>query len=409
MNFSFYIAKRYLFSKKNRNAINIISGISVAVLAVATAAIIIVLSSINGFGLLIDEQISSYAPDLKIEVVKGKTFTVNTEKFSEIKKLKNIRYFSEIIEENVLLKYDNKQTICTVKGVPGDYGKKFNLKNTLRDGIFKISGKSLNYVVLGGGIAYNLSIYIESGKAVSLWTPNRKKVNMLNPEQAFNRINLIPSGIIAIDNDFDLKYVLTSDKVVRKITDRDSSTVSSVEILAKNKDEIETLKTKIENILGDDYTVKDVYEQFDVYRVMKSERLAAFIIMLFITLIASFSIIGSVTMLIIEKRRDIFTLMSMGTSIKKLKHIFFTEGWLISFSGAAIGIILGALICYAQQKYGFVTFPSDGMYIVDAYPIDLKISDFILTFFSVMILGTLISLYPARKLTEEFIKETPFA
>ena len=409
MNFSFYIAKRYLFSKKNRNAINIISGISVAVLAVATAAIIIVLSSINGFGLLIDEQISSYAPDLKIEVVKGKTFTVNNEKFSEIKKLKNIRYFSGIIEENVLLKYDNKQTICTVKGVPDDYGKEFNLQNTLRDGIFKTSGKSLNYVVIGGGIAYKLSIYIESGKAVSLWTPNRKKVNMLNPEQAFNRISLIPSGIIAIDNDFDLKYVLTSDKVVRKITDRDSSTVSSVEILAKNKDDIETLKTDIENILGNDYIVKDVYEQFDVYRVMKSERLAAFIIMLFITLIASFSIIGSVTMLIIEKRRDIFTLMSMGTSIKKLKHIFFTEGWLISFSGAAIGIILGALICYAQQKYGFVTFPSDGMYIVDAYPIDLKISDFILTFFSVMILGTLISLYPARKLTEEFIKETPFA
>ncbi len=409
MTVSLYIAKRYLFSKKNRNAINVISGISVAVLAVATAAIIIVLSSINGFGLLIDEQISSYAPDLKIEVLKGKTFNINNESFSEIKKLKNIKYFSGIIEENVLLKYDNKQTICTVKGVPEDYGKEFHLKNTLRDGIFKTSGKSLNYVVIGGGIAYKLSIYIESGKAVSLWTPNRKKVNMLNPEQAFNRISLIPSGIIAIDNDFDLKYVLTSDKVVRKITDRDRSTVSSVEILAKNKNKIETLKAEIEKILGTDYIVKDVYEQFDVYRVMKSERLAAFIIMLFITLIASFSIIGSVTMLIIEKRRDSFTLMSMGMSIKKLKHIFFTEGWLISFSGAAIGIILGALICYAQQKFGLVTFPSDGMYIVDAYPIDLKISDFILTFFSVMILGTLISLYPARKLTEEFIKETKFA
>lgn len=405
MNLSLYIAKRYLFSKKNRNAINIISGISVAVVAVATAAIIIVLSSINGFGLLIDEQISSYAPDLKIQVVKGKTFNLNSEQFLKIKKLPAIKYFAGISEENILLKYDNKQTICTVKGIPDDYENNFNLHKALRDGIFKISGKTLNYAVIGGGIAYKLGISVETGKSVSIWTPNRQKINLLNPEQAFNRINLIPAGIISIDSDFDLKYILTSVKVVRKITNRDSSTVSYAEILAENPEQIESLKSKIQNILGDDFTVKDVYEQFDVYKVMKSERLAAFIIMLFITLIASFSIIGSVTMLIIEKRRDLFTLMSMGASEKKINRIFFIEGWLISFSGALIGIISGALICWAQQKYGLVTFPSDGMYIVDAYPVHMKISDFILTFFSVMSLGTLISLYPATKLKSAFIKD----
>jgi len=404
MKLSLFIAKRYLFSKKNRNAINIISGISVAVVAVATAALIIVLSSINGFGLLIDKQISSYAPDLKIQPVKGKTFNVNSEKIAEIKQLKEIKYFAEIVEENVLLKYGNKQSICTVKGIPDDYDANFNLQKTLREGIFKTSGKTLNYIVIGGGIAFRLGISAETEKSVSLWTPNRKKTNLLNPEQAFNRISLIPAGIISIDSDFDLKYVLTSKKVVRKITNRDSLTANYAEILVKNPNQIEELKSKIRNISGNEFTVKDIYEQFDVYKVMKSERLAAFIIMLFITLIASFSIIGSVTMLIIEKRRDLFTLMSMGANDNKIKNIFFIEGWLISFSGALIGIILGALICFAQQKFGFITFPSDGMYIVEAYPIDMKYSDFILTFFSVMFLGTLISIYPARRLQSEFIK-----
>ncbi len=405
MNFSLYIAKRYLFSKKNRNAINIISGISVSVVAVATAAIVIVLSSINGFGTLIDQQISSYAPDLKIQSIKGKSFKINNAKFFKIKNLKDVKYFAEITEENVLLKYDNKQTICTVKGIPNDYETFFNLKSALRDGIFKTSGKNLNFAVIGGGIAYKLGISCETGKFVSIWVPNRKKINLLNPEQAFNRISLIPAGIISVDSEFDLKYLLTSNKAVRKITDRDSSTVSSIEILADKKELIEPLKSKIEAILGNDYTVKNIYEQFDVYKVMKSERLAAFIIMLFITLIASFSIIGSVTMLIIEKRRDIFTLLSMGATIKRLKQIFFIEGWLISFSGAFVGIILGLIICLAQQQFGFVTFPSDGMYIVEAYPITLKFSDFILSFLSVMSLGTLISLYPAIKLKSEFIKE----
>ncbi len=404
MNISFYIAERYLFSKKNRNAVNIISGISVAVVAVASAALIIVLSSINGFGSLIDEQISSYAPDLKIESVKGKTFKTDNNNFRKIKNLKHLKYFAEISEENVLLKYGEKQIICTVKGIPEDYGKYFNLKKTLRKGIFKTHGKNLNYAAVGGGIAYKLGIYPETQKALSLWVPDRKNISILNPEKSFNKVTLIPSGIISVDADFDLKYILTDLALVRKITDRDNATVSYTEILADKPENIEPLKKEITGILGNGFTVKNVYEQFDVYKVMKSERLAAFIIMLFITLIASFSIIGSVTMLIIEKRKDIFTLLSMGADIKTIKKIFFFEGWLISLSGTIIGISAGAIICFAQQKFGFVTFPSDGMYIVDAYPVVMKFSDFIQTFIAVMLLGTLISMYPAVKLKSEFAK-----
>lgn len=400
MNIPFFIAKRYLFSKKNRNAINVISGISVLVVAVSTAALVIVLSSINGFGKLIDDQITVFAADLKIEPKTGKTFSVNTEKFKQVKQLKQVKYFAETLEDNILLKYGEKQLICTVKGIPTDYEEAYNLDTAIVYGIFKTLGKSLNYAVIGNGISYNLGISVESGESISLWIPNRKSVNILNPGNSFNKINLVPSGIITLDVEFDMKYIFTDLNLVRNFTDRDSATVSSVEILVAKGNDIGLLKEKIQNILGNDYLVKDLYEQFDVYRVMKSERLAAFIIMLFIIFIASFSIIGSVTMLIIEKKDDIFTLLSLGSSIKMIRRLFFSEGWLITILGALIGIFLGGLISYAQLKFGIVTFPSDGNYIVQAYPIELKTTDFILSFFSVSIVGFFISLYPASKIKQ---------
>ncbi len=398
MNVPFFIAKRYLFSKKNRNAINIISGISVMVVAVSTAALFIVLSSINGFGKLIDEQISTYAPDLLILPAKGKTFTIDNERFETIKKLNGIKYFAEINEDNILLKHNNRQLICRIKGVPESYGKAFGIDTTVHYGIYKTHGNTQTFAVFGAGIAYELGISVETGETVSVWIPNRKKILIHNPEQSFNTINVFPAGVISLDVEFDAKYIISSVDVVRKLADRDSSVVSSIELLTENNKNIHDLKTQVREILGDDYIVKDLHEQFDVYRVMKSERLAAFIIMLFIILVASFSIIGSVTMLIIEKKEDIFTLQSMGTRLKSIKKVFFTEGILISLTGALLGIILGGLISLAQQHFGFITFPADGNYIVEAYPVDVKTIDFVLTFFSVMFVGSLISLYPAMKI-----------
>ncbi|MCF6366385.1 MAG: ABC transporter permease [Bacteroidales bacterium] len=398
MNFPFFIAKRYLFSKKNRNAINIISGISVLVVAVSTAALIIVLSSINGFGKLIDEQISTFAPDLLLLPAKGKVFNTDNSSFDKIKKIDGIKYFAEINEDNILLKHNDRQLICRIKGVPEDYGKVFGIDTTVYYGVYKTHGNKQNFAVIGAGIAYEMGISVESGETVSLWIPNRKKIRIHNPEQSFNVVNVLPAGVISLDAEFDAKYLISSSRVVRQLTKRDSSEYSSVEILVDNESLIQEIKRRIENILGEKAIVKDKQEQFDVYRVMKSERLAAFIIMLFIVLIASFSIIGSVTMLIIEKKEDIFTLQSMGTKLKSIKRIFFTEGILISFTGAFLGIIFGGLISLGQEYFGFVTFPSDGNYIVEAYPIDVNTADLLLTFISVMFVGTLISLYPAMKL-----------
>lgn len=398
MNIPFYIAKRYLFSKKNRNAINIISGISVLIVAISTAALIIVLSSINGFGKLIDEQISTYAPDLLIKSKKSKVFDIKNSKFEKIKKDSLIKYFAEVTQENVLIKHNNRQLICIIKGVGKDYGKQFGIDEAINYGTYKTHGNAHNYVIIGSGIAYSLGISIETGELVSVWSPNRKSIQINNPEQSFNTINLIPTGVISLDSEFDSNFIISSNKVVRKLSQRSESKVSSIEILIRDKEKIQELKFKIKNILGKEFAVKDLHEQFDVYRVMQSERLAAFIIMLFIILVASFSIIGSVTMLIIEKKEDIFTLQSMGSTLLNIKKLFFIEGVLISFTGIIAGLFLGAIVSLGQEYFGFVTFPSDGNYIVEAYPVVVNYKDFILTFISVMIVGALISLYPAMKI-----------
>ncbi len=375
------------------------------VVAVSVAALIIVLSSINGFGKLIDEQISTFAPDLKIEIKKGKTFSVSDSIFRKIMHLPGISVCEEVLEDNVLMKYGNRQLICIVKGVSEHYQKTYGLGNALNQGIYKTHGKNLNYGVLGAGVAYNLSVSTESGETVSLWIPNRKNIKILNPSQSFNKINLLPSGVISLDADFDSKYVLTSLALVRAFTDRDSTVVSSLEIITFENTDIQKIKAEIKSILGENYSVKDLFEQFEVYKVMKSERLATFIIMLFIILIASFSIIGSGTMLIIEKKADIYTLMSLGATLKTIRLIFFIEGLLITIAGTITGLILGGLLSFAQQKFEIVTFPSDGSYIVDAYPIDVNSPDFVYTFFSVFIIGTVLSLYPALKIKTKHIFE----
>jgi ABC-type lipoprotein release transport system permease subunit len=401
MRLSYYIAKRYLFSKGNRNAINIITGISVLVVSVSVSALIIVLSSINGFGKLINEQISIYAPDLRIEASRGKTFKFETGVIQNLKAIPGITSLEEVLEDNILVKYEDRQLICTVKGVSENYSEIYPIKESITQGVFKTEGDFLNYCVLGAGIAYQLGVSVMSGQSISIWIPNRKQTNILNPIGSFNRVTVVPAGIITIDADFDSKYLLTSLSTVRAFTSRDSLTMSSMEIKVKDISQIDRVKKEIQKILGADYTVKDRYEQFEVYRVMKSERLVTFIIMLFIIFIASFSIVGSITMLIIEKKEDIFTLFSMGATIKTVRRIFFWEGILITTFGTIVGLIMGGILSYLQQEFGLVRFPADGNYIVDAYPVDVKAIDFLYAFFSVTFIGVLLSLYPSMKINKK--------
>ena len=394
MNLSFFIAKRYLFSKKNRNAINIISVISVIVVAVATAALIIILSVMNGFDVLIHKSINSLTSDIQITVKKEKTFSVADNKFAEIKKMKDVAYFSEILEENVLIKSKNKQTIAVLKGVSNNYAQMNRIDTLIYQGEFKINDNQYNYAVFGIGIAWKAGISVLSQHPVSVWLPNRKKININNPENSFNRIFLFPSGTIYTEQEFDEKYIIASINCVRNLTERDSNIVNAIEIKIANTENIEKVKNEIQKILGSDFSVKNRYEQNnEIYKIVSSEKNIAFIILLFIVLIASFSMIASMTMLIIEKQKDIKTLQSMGANLRMIKKIFITQGRLITLTGASSGVLLGFIVTFLQEHYKLIRFP-EGNYILDAYPVSMNPVDFILTFVSVNLIGFIVTLYP---------------
>lgn len=406
MNLSFFIAKRYLFSKNNRNAINIISGISVAVVSVSTAALIIILSFLNGFEDLIKKNINIYSPDIQIIAKKGKTFSLEPENMKKIRKLDCVAHFVEVLEENVLLKANNKQILAIIKGVGKDYRKINGLDTCVTDGQMLFEHKFYNLAVFGIGVVYNLGISLISQEAVSVWIPDRKNINLNNPEKSFSVIRIIPVGIISVEVGFDEQYVLTSIKSVRKLTKRDSLTVSSVEIKVNEKYEIEEAKKQIEKIIGENFDVKGVNEQhIDIYKVVKSEKRATFFILLFIVLIASFSMVASLTMLIIEKFDDIKTLQSMGANRKLINKIFILEGRLIATLGATIGLIIGFIIIYMQQIFGFVRFPSEGNFIISAYPVKMQFLDFVYTFVSVNIIGFFITLYPVIVLKRKLFND----
>ncbi len=394
MNLSFFIAKRYLFSKNNRNAINIISGISVAVVAIATAALIIVLSSINGFAKLINGQIAVYAPDLNITSTKGKTFIIDENAINKIKEITGVKDVVEVVEDNVLIKLEGRQKICRLKGVTDNYVLNTGMNNKLIEGDFLLKDGKYSIGVIGIGIAYELGISVRAHSSFSIWLPNRKFVSVANPMESFITTSILPSGIVSVDNFIDESYIFVSIETARKLMIRKKNEVSSLEIFTYDNANILDIKNEIKTKLGGNFEIKTVYEQFDVYKVMKTERIASFLIMLFIIIVASFSIIGSLTMLIIEKKKDIQTLMSMGAKLSLIKKVFLLEGWLISIIGALIGIFIGGAISYAQELFEIVRFPAEGNYIVSAYPIDIKLSDFIVTFFSASSVGFLIAIYP---------------
>ncbi len=395
MNISFFIARRYLFSKKNKNAINIISGISVAVIAVATAALVIMLSFLNGFDDLIRKNINAHVSDIEITIIKGKIFSINDVDIKKVRDLKGVEYSVEVLEENVLLKSEIKQIIAVIKGVSEDFNYVNRLDTCVTDGEFKVHTGKRKTAVFGLGVAYNLGISVILQEPVSVWIPDREKVNINNLESSFNRIHLIPVGIISSEAEYDTRYVICDIQHVRQLTKRDSSLVSSVELKIDDNYNVNDVKKQIEEILGNAYDVKNKYDQnSDVYKIVETEKTAVFFILLFVVLIASFSMIASLTMLIIEKIDDIKTLRSMGADIKTIKKIFLTEGRLIAFFASIIGLLIGFLICFAQQEFGFIRFPSEGNYIVSAYPIKIRLIDFLLTFISVNIIGFIITFYP---------------
>jgi lipoprotein-releasing system permease protein len=400
---SFYIAKRYLFAKKSRNAINIISAVSVSGVAVGTMALIIVLSVFNGLERLVSEIFNTFDPDIKITAAEGKTFIADTVRLKLLSQVEGLSCYSLSIEENALLKYGDRQCIATIKGVDDNYAMVSNIDSSMWEGEFTLrSEKGRSYAIPGLGVAKYLGIRVNFITPLNIYVPRRTASTNLNAENAFNRKFIFPSGIFEVEKEYDSKYVYLPIEFARELTEIDKG-VSTIEIKFKENAEPAKVQENIVKIFGKGFVVQNRYEQQEIfYKVMRSERLAIFFILTLILIIASFNIIGSLTMLIIEKERDIEILKSLGADANLIRKIFIFEGWLISIIGAIAGVILGFLICWAQETYGLVKLQSESL-IMDSYPVVMKVKDFIIVPATVLLIGYWAAWYPVRFLTKKFL------
>ena len=402
LSFPFYIAKRYLFSKKSHSAINIISAISAAGVCVGTLALICVLSVFNGFESLITNMFSSFDPDLKISLVQGKTFEANSSDFAEVRKMKSVAYFTEIVEENALLRFKEKQMPATVKGVDDHFQKMTKIDSILYDGEFKLYDGAFQRVVPGVGVASILGLGVHFIDPLYIYAPKRTaKINILRPESSFNQQGAFVAGIFSVKQlQYDDHYVLVSIDLARDLFEYGPSTVSSVELKLTKSVHIAQEQAAIQKQLGDRFIVKNRYEQQEsFFKIMKIEKWITYLILCFILLIASFNIIGSLSMLIIDKKADIQTLRSLGANERLIKQIFLFEGWMISFVGAMAGILMGTGICLLQEYFGFLKLGTG--YLVDAYPVVVKLSDTLLVLLTVLAMGFLAAYYPVKYLRKK--------
>jgi len=407
LSFSLKIARRYLFSKKSHNAINIISGISASGVAIGTMALVVVLSVFNGFESLITDMFSAFDPDLKITLTHGKTFDVNSNEFTQLRKLKSIAFFTEVIEENALLRYRDKQMPATVKGVGADFERMTLIDSIMYDGNFILYDGAFQRSVPGLGVASILGLGVHFIDPLYIYAPKRStKINLLRPENSFNQMATFVSGIFAVKQaQYDEHYVLVSLDFARDLFEYDKNTVSAVELKLAANVNSEDVQKHIKTLLGDKFQVKNRYEQQEsFFKIMKIEKWITYLILCFILLIASFNIIGSLSMLIIDKKADIETLRNLGANNQLIKRIFLFEGWMISLVGALVGIGLGSVLCLLQEHFGLLKLGSG--YVVEAYPVVTNLMDIVLVFVTVLAMGFLAAYYPVRYIrTKENLSE----
>lgn len=399
MNLPFFIAKRYLLSKKSHNAINIISWISVGGITVGALALIVVLSVFNGFENLVISLYNTFDSDIRITAAKGKSFDPSELPLDKFRKIKGYLYDTEVLEENVLLKYGDKQFIGTFKAVNESYLKYSRLDTMLVAGDYTLDKGGRAFALIGQGVAYFLSVNINDfATPISLYVPKKKaRFNMLNPEDAFSRESVFPSGIFSVQQEIDSKYILIPIPFARNLLDNEKQ-VNAIE-LGFTKEQRVAAEAEIRKLAGDKFVVQNRYQQHEMlYKIMRSEKWAIFLILSFILVIATFNVIGSLTMLIVEKKKDIAILFGLGAQVKTVRKIFITEGLLITAAGAVVGLVLGFVICYLQSEFGFVKLEGQGSFVIDAYPVKMQAVDFLLVFVTVMVIGLIAAWMPAHQL-----------
>ncbi|WP_294080367.1 FtsX-like permease family protein [Proteiniphilum sp. UBA5384] len=404
MNVSFFIARRYLFSKKSHNVVNVISVISVCGIAVATAAIVCVLSIFNGFGGIVEDMFNAFDPDLKITVKEGKVFDYDTPEFNKALRINGIQTISESLEENALFMFDESQVPVLMKGVSEEFKLMTDMDKLVVDGSFRLREDVVDYTTLGVGLAIKLGARPGFINPVEIYAPKRDvRVNLANPAAAFTKSYVQIGGVFSLNSpEYDEQMAIIPIQLARDLFDYRNE-VTSLDIKLEPFVSVNRVKREIEHILGDRYLVKDRYEQQkESYRMMQIEKWVTFLIMVFILLIAVFNLVGSLSMLIVEKRDDIKSLRNMGASDRLISHIFLYEGWLISFIGIISGIVTGLTLCLLQQHFGLLRLSdTPGAYIIDAYPVIVKMTDIIIAFGVVSMISLLTVLYPINNLKKQ--------
>jgi lipoprotein-releasing system permease protein len=390
LNTSIYIAKRYLFSKKQTHAINIISGISILGVLVGSAALIIILSVFNGLEQVILSLYSNFTPELKIEPRMGKTFDPNTPYFNALGKDKSVVSYTLVLQEKALIRYSGRSFIGTVKGVSDDFLKGRQLDSTIQFGSFTLKSKDQNFAVIGATVQGNLGVSLKNQfVSLQIFSPRRTAGNSSNPMNDFLFRSIQPSGVFGIQQDFD-DLIITPIEFTRELLEEPNK-VSSIEINYKKGTDLAGVQEAIRERIGKSFTISNRKEQnTELYKTINYERWSIFMILTFVLIIAIFNIIGSLTMLVIDKRKDIAILTSLGANKGLIQRIFFFEGMMISVIGCIIGLVLGLIVCFLQQQLGFIKMGS-AMSVLDAYPVAFKLSDIGLVFLTVTVIAVIAS------------------
>lgn len=401
MNLPFHIAKRYLFAKKSHNAVNTISTISMCGIMLATAAMVCALSVFNGFTDIAAKSFSAFDPELQITPSEGKVFDPSDSQFDKIRQLPSIDFISESLEENALLKFQDRQEPVLVKGVSPDFEKLADIDNIIIDGEFGLRDGDIDFCIVGAGLATHLGVRASFIAPLEIYIPKRnQKVNLANPSTAFTTAQTYTAGVFAINQaKYDDKMLIVSIDLMRELL-RYNREVSSLDIKVKDGNSVKEVKNELKTILDDNYIVRDRFEQQEeVFRIVSMEKWITFLFSAIILLIAAFNVVGPLSMLILEKIEDIKILRNMGAGKKLIISIFFYEGSLITFAGSITGIILGLILCLCQQYFGLLKLgTTPGTFVVEAYPVVVQPLDILYIFITVNIIGIFTVLYPVNNL-----------
>jgi lipoprotein-releasing system permease protein len=399
LNLPILIARRYLFSKKSHNAINIVSGISVAGVAVVTAAMVIVLSVFNGFEGLVISLYNVFEAPVVIKPAEGKTLELSTIPTDEILATEGVIGYVEILEESCLIRYRDKQYFARIKGVSDNFLELTDIDSMVVDGDAFMHVNGAPAALVGSGVAYHLSAQVNNPiNPLEIYVPKRGSKATIDPSKAFNVRQIYTTGIFSVQQDFDLTYVITPIQFARELLNHEGR-ISALELALEPEADMEAIRETLQEKLGNDYVVKDRYQQNEIlYKIMKSEKWAVFLILSFILMISIFNVIGSLTMLILEKKKDINILRSMGASKQTIQRIFVFEGIFISMIGVISGLLLGLLVCWAQIQFEVIKLNSGGNYIVQAYPVEVQPMDVLYVFCVVAAIGSLAAWVPVRKI-----------